>query len=147
MMLAPQKPKEPSKRKRTVDKPPDFVVKLHAMFGDLGESYIAWESGKILIPGPSARLAVVLPRYFRHGNFTSFQRQLNNFGFHKRVSESSARVRVYAREDMLGCPPEALLDLRRRSNMYSSTAKKHASGLEPLPRAKSRHQDALGCPS
>lgn len=95
------------------DKPPDFVVKLYSMFSELGPDLITWNSGKIAIPGPSNKLAAVLPKYFRHGKFTSFQRQLNNFGFHKKISESSSKLRVYAREDMLGYPAEALLDLRR----------------------------------
>ena len=84
------------------------------MFGELGPELITWDSGKIVIPGPSSRLAAVLPQYFRHGKFTSFQRQLNNFGFHKKISESSSKMRIYTREDMLGFPAEALLDLRRK---------------------------------
>lgn len=60
------------------DKPPDFVVKLYAMFSvrrtfpkpcfiyliqELGPDLIRWNSGKICIPGPSNRLAV---RTLRH---------------------------------------------------------------------------------
>ncbi|KAH8057412.1 DNA binding protein [Aureococcus anophagefferens] len=81
---------------------------------ELGSELITWDSGKIVIPGPSSRLAAVLPKYFRHGKFTSFQRQLNNFGFHKKISESSSKMRIYTRADMLGFPAEALLDLRRK---------------------------------
>ena len=77
------------------------------------------------MPSDACR-AQVLPRYFRHGKFTSFQRQLNNFGFHKRIAESSAKVRVYARDDMLGFPPEALLDLRRRPGA-AGAANAHAT--------------------
>ena len=74
---------------------------------------ITWDAGKIMIFGNSADLQDALTKYFRTGKFTSFQRQLNNFGFHKKISESNNKLRVYVRNDMLGYPPEALLELRR----------------------------------
>jgi len=95
------------------DKPPDFVVKLYQMFSELPPELIAWQSGRIEIPGPATKLQDALPKYFRHGKFTSFQRQLNNFGFHKKIAESSSKLRVYCRDDMVGYPPVALLELRR----------------------------------
>ena len=68
------------------------------------------------------------------GKFTSFQRQLNNFGFHKRVAESGPRTRVYARNDMDGRPAEALLALRRKPGAAFATWDPPADGeLGPTP--------------
>ncbi|KAJ8600994.1 hypothetical protein CTAYLR_010084 [Chrysophaeum taylorii] len=122
------------------DKPPDFVVKLYSMFTELGPDLITWNSGKIAIPGPSNKLAAVLPKYFRHGKFTSFQRQLNNFGFHKKISESSSKLRVYSREDMIGYPAEALLDLRRTPGAGCAAWRRSASKVKP-PDAPLNEQD------
>ena len=58
-------------------KRPDFVLKLYRMLKECPE-LITWENGLIVMPSPS-RLERILPNYFRHGKFTSFQRQLNNF--------------------------------------------------------------------
>jgi len=116
------------------DKPPDFVVKLYQMFSELPPELIAWQSGRIEIPGPATKLQDALPKYFRHGKFTSFQRQLNNFGFHKKIAESSSKLRVYARGDMLGFPPEALLELRRKQGETFATWDPPASPTE-LPSA------------
>ena len=43
----------------------------------------ALPSGRILMMNPPQLAAEILPKYFRHSRFSSFQRQLNNFGFKK----------------------------------------------------------------
>lgn len=93
------------------DKPPDFIIKLHTMLAE-NDLLIFWEDGKILIPRPISQLESKFSCYFRHCNFTSFQRQLNNFGFHKSIADSNATVCVYMRDDMAGFPVDALLRLR-----------------------------------
>ena len=52
-------------------------------------------------------------KFFRTGKFSSFQRQLNNFGFHKAPHLSTSKLRVYLREDLQGYPAESVLALRR----------------------------------
>ena len=95
-------------------KRPDFVLKLYRMLKECPE-LITWENGLIVMPSPS-RLERILPNYFRHGKFTSFQRQLNNFGFRK-YAEAGKGTCVYVRDDLSGLPAEALLDLRRKPGL------------------------------
>ena len=95
-------------------KRPDFVLKLYRMLKECPE-LITWENGLIVMPSP-AKLERVLCNYFRHGKFTSFQRQLNNFGFRK-YAEAGKGTCVYVRDDLSGLPAEALLDLRRKPGL------------------------------
>jgi len=113
-------PKPEPVEQGAANKPPDFVLKLYTMFKET-PNLIMWDRGRIVIPQPSSRLQEILPNYFRHGKFTSFQRQLNNFGFHKKIGESSSNSRIYSRDDMLGYPAEALLDLRRKPGTANAT--------------------------
>lgn len=92
-------------------KPPDFIIKLHTLLVE-NHHLISWDHGKILIPRPTSRLESMFSCYFRHSNFTSFQRQLNNFGFHKSITDSNSSVCVYMRDDMTGSTVDALLRLR-----------------------------------
>lgn len=92
-------------------KPPDFILKLHSMLTE-NNQLISWDHGKVLISRPTSRLESKFACYFRHCNFTSFQRQLNNFGFHKSIADSSSAMCVYMRDDMSGLAVDALLRLR-----------------------------------
>ncbi|KAI8149780.1 HSF-type DNA-binding-domain-containing protein, partial [Fennellomyces sp. T-0311] len=65
-----------------------FVTKLYTMVEDSDEELITWSNAGdyFKVISPSNFACTVLPRYFKHRNWTSFVRQLNMYGFHK-ISE------------------------------------------------------------
>ena len=68
-----------------------FIRKTFNMVSDPGTAdIVAWdEAGDSFIVKKEFEFAsLVLPRYFRHKNFSSFVRQLNFYGFHKRSHQS-----------------------------------------------------------
>jgi hypothetical protein len=102
--------------------PPDyFVIKLYQMLQEQRE-VLTWDPDGGIIIHDRQRLEATLSVYFRHNRFTSFQRQLNNFGFHKKrkptacLSGTAAQQRKGAAYDhplLVGQQPEAVLRLRR----------------------------------
>ncbi|RXK36033.1 hypothetical protein M231_06681 [Tremella mesenterica] len=69
-----------------VVKVPAFLTKLFTMVSDLSTNeLIYWsESGDSFFVPDSERFGKeLLPRFFKHSNFSSFVRQLNMYGFHK----------------------------------------------------------------
>ena len=85
--------------------PPDFLVKLLTMVGDEAPDLISWTGGKLYIHDPVA-LERKMSVYFRHSNFSSFQRQLNNFGFRKVEGKGKLAPCMYMHDDLVGRPPE-----------------------------------------
>lgn len=96
--------------------PPDFLVKLLAMVKEDHEDprLITWDCGKVFIQDPVA-LEKKMPTYFRHSNFSSFQRQLNNFGFRKVEGKGKLAPCIYMHDDLQGKPPDSLLNIRRKA--------------------------------
>lgn len=65
---------------------PAFVLKLWNMVNDpTNESYIQWipDGQSFQVLNREQFEKVVLPKYFKHSNFSSFVRQLNMYGWHK----------------------------------------------------------------
>ncbi|KAJ2746782.1 Flocculation suppression protein [Coemansia sp. BCRC 34301] len=63
-----------------------FVSKLYAMVADAStDGLISWtaEGDCFKVTDPTEFARNVLPAYFKHGNWPSFVRQLNMYGFHK----------------------------------------------------------------
>ncbi|KAJ2734511.1 Flocculation suppression protein [Coemansia sp. BCRC 34962] len=63
-----------------------FVSKLYAMVADGNtDNLISWadDGDCFKVTDPTEFARVVLPAYFKHGNWPSFVRQLNMYGFHK----------------------------------------------------------------
>lgn len=64
---------------------------------------IKFYAGAILIPD-RAYLELVLPQYFNTGKYTSFTRQLNNFGFQREYDPPGRVNEAYTRTLLRGLP-------------------------------------------
>jgi len=67
-----------------------FIAKLYRIVNS-DEPTVCWVPGgkRFLILDPKKFAETVLPKYFKHSKFTSFVRQLNFYGFHKKRIVSS----------------------------------------------------------
>eukprot|EP00571_Detonula_confervacea_P004421 CAMPEP_0172323730 /NCGR_PEP_ID=MMETSP1058-20130122/49450_1 /TAXON_ID=83371 /ORGANISM="Detonula confervacea, Strain CCMP 353" /LENGTH=628 /DNA_ID=CAMNT_0013039807 /DNA_START=16 /DNA_END=1902 /DNA_ORIENTATION=+ len=112
---------------------PEFLCHLYSMLNDPHLSnLISWtvplsdESqsfgggkagiGKIVVHDPTGLQNEVLGNYYRHSKYSSFQRQLNYFGFKKRMhgSKKGKMCPCSFVHDMLGRDTRSLLSLKRR---------------------------------
>ncbi|OQS04782.1 HSF-type DNA-binding protein [Thraustotheca clavata] len=64
---------------------PKFLRSLYDMLDNENSNIISWTSDGVAVQvlDRHALETIVLPKYFKHSKFTSFQRQLNYFGFKK----------------------------------------------------------------
>ncbi|KAH8064200.1 hypothetical protein JL721_8343 [Aureococcus anophagefferens] len=114
---------------------------------------ISWDSlGRITISDPGKLSAEVLINYFRHNNFSSFQRQLNYFGYYKISGKGKLERCVYTNNALrhegdgtpgVEAPPyeiDALLRLKRKSSREgpAAAAEASASAAKARPAATSR---------
>ncbi|RKP21794.1 hypothetical protein ROZALSC1DRAFT_26818 [Rozella allomycis CSF55] len=114
---------------------PAFLNKLYNMVSDSSSSHlIRWsDSGNsFIVTKPDDFSREVLPRFFKHGNFTSFVRQLNMYGFHKVphlqqgvliAGDNTPDYWEFANDLFKKNKPELLCFLKRKTGKESSDEK------------------------
>ena len=62
----------------------EFLFRLTRMLEDASNQHlIQWDEGRIVVFDPPRVESEILAKYFSHSKYSSFQRQLNYFGFRK----------------------------------------------------------------
>ncbi|CAI5738219.1 unnamed protein product [Hyaloperonospora brassicae] len=86
-------------------KVPKFLRSLYAILQTEDPQIVSWVQNKALTPKCVTAFHIlemvrfereVLPKYFKHQKFASFQRQLNNFGFRKWTKTQSSGVCTFS---------------------------------------------------
>mmetsp|Transcript_5118 Transcript_5118/g.14489 ORF Transcript_5118/g.14489 Transcript_5118/m.14489 type:complete len:340 (+) Transcript_5118:45-1064(+) len=134
--------KAPKKGKGGKKEIPIFLQKTWSMINNCPADICEWsEDGTtFIVKDPDTFAASIIPRYFKHNNFSSFVRQLNFYGFRK-VKNDSIRIDTaqqaeelnywrFRHEHFLRGRSDLLKDIKKTSHQVAEKAEVDALKAE-----------------
>ncbi|RHY06649.1 hypothetical protein DYB37_007391 [Aphanomyces astaci] len=103
---------------------PKFLRYLYQILDKEDHTVIAWANGgsSIQILDTDRMAQYILPKYFKHSKYASFQRQLNYFGFRK-WTKSQTNICTFSHPDFRQNRPDRLYLIKRKNSPESSRKK------------------------
>ena len=121
---------------------PPFIAKLASMLkNQMYAEYVGWkDDGKtVSVKKVSEFSSAILPKYFKHSNFTSFLRQLNMYGFH--TSKQGRNWREFKNDLFTRDKPALYTRIKRKANLEKVGSSKNLKGQNGTGKNKKRKKD------